>query len=103
MFVINLITNVITSLTVNVVVSCGSWVIYNSVNGIYYLYNSKSNKTITETETEMEMETETSGLTDLSPYIIITEEEYDNLTNIKKNTNIKTKEEIHKRDRKSVV
>lgn len=95
--------DVVCSIICKCVFKIGTWVVYKSYDGIYYLYNSKSNKTITETETEMEMETETSGLTDLSPYVIITEEEYDNLTNIKKNTNIKTKEEIHKRNVSSLT
>lgn len=95
--------DVVCSIICKCVFKIGTWVVYKSYDGIYYLYNSKSNKTITETETEIEMETETSGLTDLSPYIIITEEEYDNLINIKKNTNIKTKEEIHKRNVSSLT
>ena len=95
--------DVVCSIICKCVFQIGTWVVYKSYDGIYYLYNSKSNKTITETETEIEMETETSGLTDLSPYIIITEEEYDNLINVKKNTNIKTKEEIHKRNVSSLT
>ena len=41
------------------------------------------------------MEIETSGLTDLSPYVIITEEEYDNLKNGNKNSKVK---DLHKRN-----
>ena len=95
--------DVVCSIICKCVFKIGTWVVYKSYDGIYYLYNIKCNKTITETVTEIEMETETSGLTDLSPYIIITEEEYDNLINVKKNTNIKTKEEIHKRNVSSLT
>ena len=63
------------------VFNVGTWVVYKSYDGLYYLYNSKNNKTITEKEI--------SGLTELSPYVIITEEEYDNLkTDNKKNVKI---------------
>jgi len=93
------ILDVTCSIICKCVFNIGSWVVYKSYNGIYYLYNIKNNKTITETETE----TKEEGITDLSPYVIITEEEYDNLINIKKNNNIKTKEEIHKRNVSSLT
>ena len=64
----------------------GTWVVYKSYDGIYYLYNSKNNKTITGTET--------CEIMDLSPYVIITEEEYDNLKNDGGNKKCK----IHKRN-----
>jgi 5-methylcytosine-specific restriction endonuclease McrA len=64
------------------VFNVGTWVVYKSYDGLYYLYNSKNNKTITEKEIS-------GGLTELSPYVIITEEEYDNLkTDNKKNVKI---------------
>ena len=89
--------DVVCSIICKCVFQIGTWVVYKSYDGIYYLYNSKSNKTIIETETEMEteMEIETSGLTDLSPYVIITEEEYDNLKNGNKNSKVK---DLHKRN-----
>ena len=93
------ILDVTCSIICKCVFNIGSWVVYKSYNGIYYLYNIKNNKMITETETE----TKEGGITDLSPYVIITEEEYDNLINIKKNNNIKTKEEIHKRNVSSLT
>jgi hypothetical protein len=68
MFVINLITNVITSLTVNVVVSCGSWVIYNSANGIYYLYKYIRPGSLIKDKVIDDVE-----------YIMITKEEYNAL------------------------
>jgi len=38
MLAINLITSVITNVTVNVIINCGSWVICKSANSLYYLY-----------------------------------------------------------------
>jgi hypothetical protein len=68
MFVINLITNVITSLTVNVVVNCGSWVICKSANGIYYLYKKIRPSSLIKETTIDNVE-----------YIMISKEEYNTL------------------------
>jgi len=38
MLAINLLTSVITNVTVNVIINCGSWVICKSANSLYYLY-----------------------------------------------------------------
>jgi hypothetical protein len=38
MLAINLITSVITNVTVNVIINCGSWVMCKSANSLYYLY-----------------------------------------------------------------
>jgi hypothetical protein len=38
MLAINLITNVITNVTVTVIINCSSWVIYKSADSLYYLY-----------------------------------------------------------------
>ena len=86
--------DVVCSIICKCVFKIGTWVVYKSYDGIYYLYNNKSNKMITETETDTERE-EMSGLTDLSPYVIITEEEYDNLKNGNKNSKVK---DLHKRN-----
>lgn len=86
--------DVVCSIICKCVFKIGTWVVYKSYDGIYYLYNSKSNKMITETETDTERE-EMRGLTDLSPYVIITEEEYDNLKNGNKNSKVK---DLHKRN-----
>ena len=47
--------DVVCSIICKCVFKIGTWVVYKSYDGIYYLYNSKSNKTITETETEIEV------------------------------------------------
>jgi len=96
------ILDVTCSIICKCVFNIGSWVVYKSYNGIYYLYKSKNNKTITDAD-EDGLKDENKYSIDLSPYVIITEEEYDNLTNNKKKTNIKTKEEIHKRNVSSLT
>lgn len=72
----------------------GSWVVYQSYNGVYYLYNS-SGKMINNENAHIENK---KNELDLSPYVIITEEEYDVL----KNENEK-KCKIHKRNVSSLT
>lgn len=90
----------------------GTWVAYKSYDGVYYLYNSAyhnnnnmndyKNKTVknlnrgSDTSTNIELENKKND-TDLSHYVIITEEEYDVL----KNKNDKSK--IHKRNVSSLT
>ena len=78
----------------------GSWVVYKSYDGAHYLYNNASyNKTIKNSNANTNKELEDiKNETDLSHYIIITEEEYDILKN-KKNDNYK----IHKRNVSSLT
>ena len=38
MLAINLITSVITNVTVNIIINCSSWVMCKSANSLYYLY-----------------------------------------------------------------
>jgi 5-methylcytosine-specific restriction endonuclease McrA len=64
----------------------GSWAVYKSYDGVHYLYNSAYNST---RNTEL---VNKRNETDLSPFVIITEEEYDILKN-EKNCKI-----IHKRN-----
>lgn len=80
----------------------GTWVAYKSYDGVYYLYNgaynNKNNKTIKKLNTGEDAESENKkNDTDLSHYVIITEEEYDVL----KNKNDKSK--IHKRNVSSLT
>jgi HNH endonuclease len=83
----------VSSIICKCVFKLGTWVVYKSYDGIYYLYNGKNNKTITEIKESKE--SKVSGkIIDLSPYVIITEEEYDNL----KNDNGNKKCKIHKRN-----
>ena len=65
------ILDVITSLTLSVAVSCSRWVLYKSANGLYYIYKKirpDPNIALPEIINESEL-------------IILTREEYDNLTN----------------------
>ena len=73
MVAINLITSVITNVTVNVIINCGSWVICKSANSLYYLYKyirpgSLIKDKIVDNVKDGDRE-----------YIIITKEEYNNL------------------------
>ena len=74
MFAINLITSVITNVTVNVVINCGSWVICKSANSLYYLYKYiKPGSLIKDKIINYEGESEDKE------YVVITREEYNNL------------------------
>ena len=82
----------------------GTWVVYKSYDGVYYLYNgtynntNNNNKTIKKSNTGQDAELENKkNEIDLSHYVIITEEEYDGL----KNQNDKSK--IHKRNVSSLT
>jgi hypothetical protein len=73
MLAINLITSVITNVTVNVIINCGSWVMCKSVNSLYYLYKyirpgSQIKDKIINYVKDGDVE-----------YIVITKEEYNNL------------------------
>ena len=75
MFAIKLITSVITNVTVNVVINCGSWVICKSANSLYYLYKyirpgSLIKDKIVDNVKDGDGE-----------YIVITKEEYNTLMN----------------------
>ena len=82
----------------------GTWVVYKSYDGVYYLYNgtynntNNNNKTIKKSNIGQDAELENKkNEIDLSHYVIITEEEYDGL----KNKNDKSK--IHKRNVSSLT
>jgi len=74
----------------------GTWVAYKSYDGVYYLYNINNKTTIKNSNTTTDLEN-IKNETDLSPYVIITEEEYDVLKN--KNDKCKT----HKRNVSSLT
>ena len=86
----------VSSIICKCVFKIGTYVVYKSYDGIYYLYNGKNNKTITQAKESKESKESKEGgeIIDLSPYVIITEEEYDNL----KNGNGNKKCKIHKRN-----
>ena len=83
----------VSSIICKCVFKIGTYVVYKSYDGIYYLYNGKNNKTITQAKESKESK-EGGEIIDLSPYVIITEEEYDNLKNGSGNKKCK----IHKRN-----
>ena len=70
MFAINLITSVITNVTVNVVINCGSWVISKSTNSLYYLYKYIRPGSLIKDKIIDDGDKE---------YVVITKEEYNNL------------------------
>ncbi len=98
--------DVTSSILCKFVFKLGTWIVYKSYDGVYYLYNStySNNKTIkksSDTNTNnIELENKKNE-NDLSHYVIITEEEYDILKN-EKNTNIKNCK-IHKRNVSSLT
>ena len=69
MFAINLITSVITNVTVNVIINCGSWVVYKSANSLYYLYKYIRPGSLIKDKIDVEDK----------EYVVITKEEYNNL------------------------
>ena len=83
----------VSSIICKCVFKIGTYVVYKSYDGIYYLYNGKNNKTITQAKESKESK-EGGEIIDLSPYVIITEEEYDNIKNGSGNKKCK----IHKRN-----
>jgi hypothetical protein len=88
----------------------GTWVVYKSYDGVYYLYNNSYNNKITKIENTYgnmninkdDIKNKKNEL-DLSPYIIITEEEYDTLKNEKNNNDNKKNCKIHKRNVSSLT
>ena len=88
-------------LTCSVLCSCvfkaGSWVVYKSYDGMHYLYN----KNVVANNNTNRVKT-IQNANDLSPYVIITEEEYDIMKNEKNDTNKKNCK-IHKRNVSSLT
>ena len=81
----------------------GTWIVYKSYDGAYYLYNNAYNiKTIKNANANNIDEIKNiKNETSLSPYVIITEEEYDNLKN--ENNDNKKNYKIHKRNVSSLT
>ena len=80
----------------------GTWVVYKSYDGVYYLYNNnyKTIKNEDTTNTEMEIKKYEN---DLSHYVIITEEEYDALKNENQKNDNKQNFKIYKRNVSSLT
>ena len=83
----------VSSIFCKCVFKLGSWVVYQSYNGVYYLYNGGVKTTVNNGTIDLENK---QNEVDLSPYVIITEEEYDILKNEKKS-------KIHKRNVSSLT
>ena len=83
----------VSSIFCKCVFKIGSWVVYQSYNGVYYLYNGGVKTTVNNGTIDVENK---KNEVDLSPYVIITEEEYDILKNEKKS-------KIHKRNVSSLT
>ena len=83
----------VSSIFCKCVFKLGSWVVYQSYNGVYYLYNGGVKTTVNNGTIDLENK---QNEVDLSPYVIITEEEYDILKNEKKC-------KIHKRNVSSLT
>jgi 5-methylcytosine-specific restriction endonuclease McrA len=90
------ILDMVSSIFCKCVFKIGSWVVYQSYNGVYYLYNN-GGKAINNNG-NIQTENKKTKVDDLSPYVILTEEEYD----ILKNGNEK-KCKIHKRNVSSLT
>ena len=65
------LADLVTSISLNIIVKCSSWIIYQSANGVYYLY-----KKIKPAPIEIEQKPKLMNNDD---YIIITREEYNKL------------------------
>ena len=87
------VLDVVSSIFCKCVFKIGSWVVYQSYNGVYYLYNGGVKTTVNNGTIDVENK---QNEVDLSPYVIITEEEYDILKNEKKS-------KIHKRNVSSLT
>ena len=97
--------DVVCSILCKCVFKFGTWVVYKSYDGVYYLYNNTyNNKTIKNGNTDVTRETEIKkNENDLSPYVIITEEEYDILKNEQHQNDNKKNCKIHKRNVSSLT
>jgi hypothetical protein len=68
--------DLVTSISLHVIVKCSSWIIYSSGNGLYYLYKKiRPGSQIKNVEI------------DDNEYVIITREEYNKLINNKNDIN----------------
>lgn len=101
--------DVASSILCKCVFKIGTWVVYKSYDGIYYLYNNTNqmynNNKITKNEnTNSDITINKKSEINLSPYVIITEEEYDILKNEKNEKNDNNKIcKIHKRNVSSLT
>lgn len=88
--------DIVCSVFCKCVFKLGSWMVYQSYDGVYYLYNTTYKNKISSTNTNNTEIENTINDNNLTHYVIITEEEYDNLKNEKNDTKKNCK--IHKRN-----
>ena len=65
------LVDLVTSISLNIIVKCSTWIIYQSANGVYYLYKKIKPDSILNTK---------PTLINSDDFVIITREEYNNLT-----------------------
>ena len=70
------IVDLVTSISLNIIVKCSTWFVYQSVNGVYYLYKKiKPDPMIEPGPIHM-----VPKLVNNEEFVVITREEYDKLT-----------------------
>ena len=70
------IVDLVTSISLNIIVKCSTWVVCQSVNGVYYLYKKIKPDPMIEPGT-IDM---VPKLVNSEEFVVITREEYDKLT-----------------------
>ena len=70
------IVDLVTSISLNIIVKCSTWVVCQSVNGVYYLYKKIKPEPMIEPGT-IDM---VPKLVNSEEFVVITREEYDKLT-----------------------
>ena len=71
--VLYFLVDLVTSISLNILVKCSSWIVCQSANGVYYLYKTIKPDPIVEKDQIIK-------LINNDDYIIITREEYNKLT-----------------------
>lgn len=70
------IVDLVTSISLNIIVKCSTWVVCQSVNGVYYLYKKIKPDPMIEPGTIQMV----PKLVNSEEFVVITREEYDKLT-----------------------
>uniref|UniRef100_A0A6C0I9H8 Uncharacterized protein n=1 Tax=viral metagenome TaxID=1070528 RepID=A0A6C0I9H8_9ZZZZ len=78
------LVDLVTSISLNIIVKCSTWIIYQSANGVYYLYKKIKPDSMIENVPTI------PKLINNDDFVIITREEYNKLINSQQNTSIDT-------------
>lgn len=62
------LVDLVTSISLNIIIKCSTWVVYQSANGVYYLYK------------KIKPDTMIPQLKNSEEFVVITREEYNKLT-----------------------